>query len=53
MTDWTSCLVNYGEDECGVGHKERYRVCQDQTGRTVEDEKCTEVNIFLNIIDNV
>ncbi|XP_053409281.1 thrombospondin type-1 domain-containing protein 7A-like isoform X2 [Mercenaria mercenaria] len=40
LTDWTSCLVNNGQDECGVGHKERYPVCQDQTGRIVDDELC-------------
>ncbi|KAL4229485.1 Thrombospondin type 1 repeat-containing protein [Mactra antiquata] len=40
MTDWTTCLVNNGQDECGQGHKERYPVCQDQSGMIVADTEC-------------
>ena len=27
LSDWTSCLVNDGEAECGVGHYERSDLC--------------------------
>lgn len=44
MTDWTSCLVNNGHDECGFGHRERYPVCKDQSGRIVDDSECVTVS---------
>ncbi|XP_048238540.1 thrombospondin type-1 domain-containing protein 7A-like isoform X1 [Haliotis rufescens] len=43
LSEWTSCLVNSGHDECGVGHKERYAWCRDERGRTVDSIYCTKI----------
>ena len=44
MSEWTSCLVNNGLAECGIGHRERFPVCRDQDDRIVEDMECEQVN---------
>ncbi|XP_012942824.1 thrombospondin type-1 domain-containing protein 7A [Aplysia californica] len=43
LSDWTSCLVNGGGAECGVGHKERYAICGNERGEKVESYKCEEL----------
>lgn len=40
---WTSCLINNGTEECGVGYRERFTYCVDEHGRTVEDRFCIKV----------
>lgn len=45
LSDWTSCLVNYGSADCGVGHKERYVVCRNINGEVVPPFRCEEVRI--------
>ncbi|XP_041371854.1 thrombospondin type-1 domain-containing protein 7A-like isoform X2 [Gigantopelta aegis] len=43
LSDWTSCLVNGGFEQCGVGHKERYAWCRDQQGRPMENFHCEKI----------
>ncbi|XP_052804646.1 thrombospondin type-1 domain-containing protein 7A-like [Mya arenaria] len=40
MTEWTTCLINNGSDTCGVGHRERYPICEDHNGRVVQNSVC-------------
>ncbi|KAK3106621.1 hypothetical protein FSP39_023848, partial [Pinctada imbricata] len=39
---WTSCLVNNGKDDCGVGHKERFPICMSGT-QEVDDRLCSKI----------
>ncbi|CAL1528375.1 unnamed protein product, partial [Lymnaea stagnalis] len=43
IADWTSCLVNGGSAECGVGHKERFAICRNEVGEKVEGYRCEEL----------
>ncbi|BFZ22563.1 hypothetical protein BsWGS_25602 [Bradybaena similaris] len=43
LSDWTSCLVNGGESDCGVGHKERYAFCRNENNLVVEPYKCEQL----------
>ncbi|CAG5115297.1 unnamed protein product, partial [Candidula unifasciata] len=43
FSDWTSCLVNYGDAECGVGHKERFAFCRNENGEKVDPIVCQEI----------
>ena len=47
LSDWTSCLVNGGFEQCGVGHKERYSWCRDQQGRPMENFHCEKVSYSI------
>ncbi|XP_052094228.1 thrombospondin type-1 domain-containing protein 7B-like isoform X2 [Mytilus californianus] len=39
-SSWTTCLINNGMDNCGVGHKERYLICKNHFGHNVDSEFC-------------
>lgn len=41
---WTSCLINNGQEECGVGLQERFPVCRTHNEVDVDDRICTKVN---------
>ncbi|KAI8778137.1 thrombospondin type-1 domain-containing protein 7A, partial [Biomphalaria glabrata] len=43
LSDWTSCLVNEGRADCGVGHKERFAMCRNEAGAKVESYKCQQL----------
>ena len=49
MSEWTSCLVNSGLVECGMGHRQRYAVCRDHNNQVVENTLCKEVHIHYNL----
>ena len=40
---WTSCLINNGTDNCGVGYRESYMYCEDENHRRVDDDHCIKV----------
>ncbi|XP_033731850.1 thrombospondin type-1 domain-containing protein 7A-like isoform X2 [Pecten maximus] len=44
LAQWTTCLVNNGLDDCGVGHKERYAICKNHFGRVVDNKLCKYVH---------
>ncbi|KAH9496076.1 Thrombospondin type-1 domain-containing protein 7A [Bulinus truncatus] len=43
LSDWTSCLVNEGRSDCGVGHKERFAICRNEVGEKVENYRCQKL----------
>ena len=47
LSDWKSCLVNGGDAQCGVGHKERYAWCKNERNEMVDSYKCEEVRYKL------
>ncbi|KAL5011039.1 hypothetical protein ScPMuIL_013344 [Solemya velum] len=40
LSDWTSCLVNSGLNECGIGHKERHAICRNHLRDIMDNEVC-------------
>ncbi|XP_061179700.1 thrombospondin type-1 domain-containing protein 7A-like [Saccostrea echinata] len=40
---WTSCLINNGQDDCGVGLQERFPVCRTHNEEDVDDRICNKI----------
>ncbi|KAK3612198.1 hypothetical protein CHS0354_016588 [Potamilus streckersoni] len=43
FSEWTSCLINSGLDECGVGHMQRHAICKNHFHEEVEHYMCEKV----------
>lgn len=49
LASWTTCLVNNGRDDCGVGYKNRYAICKDHNGMVVEQSHCIKVRKIVHL----